>query len=70
MQMIRRVIDGGEGVVIGCSSCGEVESLYGNATHKCLGSSDPTAVTISALRVSKTSVGLEESPKFDFPNNG
>lgn len=54
MTTIRHVIGNGEGVVIGCGTCGEVETLYGDATHRCVGSSDPTAATISSSRVRTT----------------
>lgn len=62
---IRQRIGQGEGEVIGCSSCGEVETLYDGAQHRCSAASSPTAATLSSQRaqiVNKSPTLLLSSP--------
>lgn len=51
MITIRHRIGTNEGEVIGCSACGEVETLYDGAEHHCNAASSPTAATISSTRL-------------------
>jgi hypothetical protein len=48
---VRHRIGTNEGEVIGCSACGEVETLYDGAQHGCKAASYPTAATISSTRL-------------------
>lgn len=45
--IVRQVVGVGDGFVIGCLGCGEVEHLQDGAEHHCTGPSDPTAVTLA-----------------------
>lgn len=58
MLTTRFVIGQGEGKVVGCSDCGEVETLFAEAVHRCNAASHPTACTISSQRVA----AVEASP--------
>jgi hypothetical protein len=51
MITIRHRIGTNEGEVIGCSACGEVETLFDGAQHGCRAASAPTAATLSSTRL-------------------
>lgn len=48
---VRHRIGTNEGEVIGCSACGDVETLYDGAVHFCNTPSAPTAATLSSNRL-------------------
>jgi ornithine cyclodeaminase/alanine dehydrogenase-like protein (mu-crystallin family) len=58
MVTIRHRIGTNEGEVIGCTACGEVETLFDGAEHRCNAPSRPMAATIASKRVE----AVENSP--------
>jgi len=46
--MIRQILGNGDGEIVGCTVCGEVQHLINNETHHCNSGSTPFAVTLEA----------------------